>query len=88
MSEDNSITFYTTILSGGLFAISELLPYISKVKGNGIIQVLLNSFSKYDESRKEEEKKEKERIENQTALLNEILQKLEMLQNAIKPQNN
>ena len=82
MSEDNSITFYTTILSGSLFVISELLPYISKVKGNGIIQVLLNSFSKYDENRKEEEKKEKERLERQTELLNETLQ------NAIKPQNN
>lgn len=51
------IQFYASVISGGLLLISELLPYISSIKGNGIIQVLTNTFNRYDEAKKKTDEK-------------------------------
>ena len=41
-SLNNEITFYISIISGMLLTISEVLPYIKNIRGNGIIEVLVN----------------------------------------------
>jgi hypothetical protein len=53
--QTNDITFYISIISGALLTVSEIMPYISQIKGNGIVQVLINTFSKYEEKKKQEE---------------------------------
>jgi hypothetical protein len=53
----DSLTYYISIASGALLTISEALPYISQVKGNSILQVLLNACSKFNEERKNEQDK-------------------------------
>ncbi len=37
---DANATTLTTIIAAGLFITSEILPYMSKVKGNGIVEIL------------------------------------------------
>jgi hypothetical protein len=39
---NNEITFYISIISGMLLTISEVLPYIKTIRGNGIIELLVN----------------------------------------------
>lgn len=39
---NNEITFYISIISGMLLTISEVLPYIKIIRGNGIIELLVN----------------------------------------------
>lgn len=46
---------YISVISGAMLLISEILPYVSNVKGNGIVQALLNSCSKYEEDKKKEQ---------------------------------
>lgn len=41
-------SYYLSIASGILLAISEILPQISQVKGNSITEVILNAFGKLD----------------------------------------
>lgn len=45
---------YISVFSGLMLIVSEILPYVSNVKGNGIVQIILNSCSKYDEDKKKE----------------------------------
>jgi predicted CopG family antitoxin len=82
-SEGVNISYYVSLLSGALLAVSEILPYLTKVKGNGIIQILMNA---YGEQKKQEE--EKEHQENKK--LDEILARLEKLENIVqvKPTDN
>lgn len=47
-------TNYFALLSSSLLLISEILPYIPQVKGNSIVQTLINSYSKYEEVKKTE----------------------------------
>jgi hypothetical protein len=44
---DNNITTFTTILASGLFIVSEALPYMTKIKGNGILQIISDSLLEY-----------------------------------------
>lgn len=39
---------YLSIVSGLLLTVSEVLPYISQVKGNSISEVVLNALGKMD----------------------------------------
>lgn len=55
---DNSTAYYMSIVSGVCLAISEVLPYLSKVKGNGIIQAVVQYFN----GRQEEEKRREEQL--------------------------
>jgi hypothetical protein len=41
-SEFANITFYLSIISSFLLAISEILPYISKIDSNGILQLIVS----------------------------------------------
>jgi|688.fasta_scaffold1718147_2 hypothetical protein len=43
----DNITTLTTLLASGLFIVSEMLPYMSKVKGNGIVQIISDSLLEY-----------------------------------------
>lgn len=61
-SEDTSTAYYISIISGMLLTISEILPYISKIKGNGIIEVLLNSCSKYEQEKQSQNRQILDRI--------------------------
>jgi hypothetical protein len=45
-SLNNEITFYISIISGMLLTISETLPYIKSIQGNGIIELLVNFLIK------------------------------------------
>ena len=47
---NNEITFYISIISGMLLTISEVLPYIKTIRGNGIIELLLNFLVKKSSS--------------------------------------
>lgn len=48
MSQESSdITFYISIISSSLLAISEILPYINYIKSNGILETFLN-FIKFN----------------------------------------
>ena len=74
-SQDN-LAYYASIVSGILLFISEAMPYISKVKGNGIVQVLINSFTKYEEAKQQEEDVMKQKIDL-------ILKHLETIENSL-----
>lgn len=71
--ESTPWSYYASIFSGACLLVSELLPYMSKVKGNGILQVLIDSFGKY-----EQEKQAKENDFNET--LQNIIERLERLE--------
>lgn len=72
LSQDNNLTYYASIVSGSLLVISELLPYISKIKGNGVIQVISNFFNNYEETKKQEKLEHDKKIQ-------EIIEKLDLL---------
>lgn len=54
----DNITTLTTLLASGLFIVSEMLPYMSKVKGNGIIQMVSDSLLEYLKKSKDLETRE------------------------------
>ena len=76
-NKQDSITYYVSVISGILLVISEVMPYISKVKGNGIVQVLFNSFTKYEETKQKEE-------DDMRQKLNIISQRLDALESSLK----
>lgn len=53
---DNT-AFYISVISGGLLMLSETLPYLSKVKGNSILQVILELVNKKQQEVKTEQNK-------------------------------
>ena len=55
-------TNYFALLSSSLLLISEILPYIPQVKGNSIVQTLINSYSKYEEVKKTESVNEHQEV--------------------------
>ena len=57
-ADSSSTAYYMSIVSGVCLAISEALPYLSKVKGNGIIHAVLQYFN----GRQEEEKRREEQL--------------------------
>lgn len=67
---DNNIIYYT-ILSSSLLFVSEILPYIPKIKGNGIIQVFINYVFKYNVHDDHEE-------------LRNLMKRIERMENFIK----
>lgn len=76
-TENNNLTLYTSVLSGSLLVISELLPYISKIKGNGIIQVLTNLFSNYEEEKKKEKLERDQKMQEISDKVDVILKRLD-----------
>lgn len=54
-AEGYSTAHYVSIFSGALLAISELLPFLSKVKGNGIIQAAVQAFQKHEADQRKEQ---------------------------------
>ena len=44
MENQNDITFYISIITSSLLAISEILPYIKIIKSNGIIECAVTIF--------------------------------------------
>jgi|LakMenEpi03Aug12_release.lakeMendotaPanAssembly.Ray.scaffolds.fasta_scaffold2349764_2 hypothetical protein len=76
-TSENSLTFYASILSGSLLMISEILPYISKIKGNGIFQALTNLFSNYEEQKKKEKLERDQKIQEISDKVDEVLKKLD-----------
>lgn len=77
----SDITLYVSIASGLLFTVSEILPYISEIKGNSIIQVLLNACTKYGEKKKTE-------MENRDRQIQEILQIQQQILQQIQQQRS
>lgn len=71
-----------TIVSSILLFISEILPYVSQVNGNGIIDIIVNSYSKYKQVKQVEQveqvEEEKKLINYETIdkKLDEILEKI------------
>jgi hypothetical protein len=43
-NSNENITFYISIITSSLLAISEILPYIKVIKSNGIIECFLQIF--------------------------------------------
>ena len=43
----DSVTSVTTVLASALFLISEVLPFTTKVKGNGIVQIISDALLVY-----------------------------------------
>jgi len=78
--DSNPYGYYASLISGSLLVISEILPYLSKVKGNGIIQVLTNLFTGYDELKKKEKAEYEQKIQDLTAKVNESLEILKRLE--------
>ena len=74
---ENNLTLYASVLSGSLLAISEILPYISKIKGNGILQVLTNLFSNYEEEKNKERLERAQKMQELTDKVDAILKKLD-----------
>lgn len=62
-------SYYLSILSGILLAVSEILPQISQVKGNSISEVLLNAFGKLDVQRQDKLDLILAKVEELTCLL-------------------
>lgn len=81
VQQQDNLTYYASIISGILLFVSEAMPYISKVKGNGIIQVLVNSFTKYEETKQKEDDDMKHKLDI-------IMKRLETIENTLKPQPN
>jgi hypothetical protein len=73
-SMHSNMSYYVSLFSGAMLAISELLPYISKVKGNGIIQVIMNAYGA-------QKKQEEEQAQQNEKKLDDILARLEELKN-------
>ena len=46
MENESQYKEWISIVFGGLLFISEVLPYVSKIKSNGILQLASNTFSK------------------------------------------
>lgn len=80
-ASDNNLTYYASLVSGGLLIISEALPYVSKIKGNGIIQVLTSLFTNYEENKKQEKLEQDRKIQ-------EIMEKLDRITEMIKEVKN
>lgn len=82
-SEDaaNPLSYYVSILSGACLVVSELLPYISKIKGNGILQILMNSFNSFEENKRKED-------EQQQRMLQSILDRLDRLERLAQEKNS
>lgn len=76
--EQTSISYYVSIATSVCLAISELLPYLSKVKGNGILQVLLQSY----QQKKQEEEKIQEDLYTKVEDILQRLQRLEQKNNS------
>lgn len=66
---DSPISYYVSIISGACLVISEILPYLSSVKGNGILHILSQAFGKYEQKKQEDDQR-----------IQEILQRLERLE--------
>lgn len=49
------ITFYVSIVSGLLLTISEALPYISNIKANGIMELVINTLANIGKKQLNEE---------------------------------
>jgi hypothetical protein len=71
-SQDSNLSFYASLVSGSLLVISELLPYLSKIKGNGILQVVGNFLNNYEEKQKQEKINKEKKIQD-------IIDKLDIL---------
>ena len=80
-ASDNNLTYYASLVSGGLLIISEALPHVSKIKGNGIIQVLTSLFTNYEENKKQEKLEQDRKIQ-------EIMEKLDRITEMIKEVKN
>jgi predicted RNA-binding protein with EMAP domain len=48
--EFSNITFYLSIISSSLLAISEILPYISQIKSNGILQLFISFIKSFKQN--------------------------------------
>jgi hypothetical protein len=80
----SNLPYYASIFSGLLLTISEALPYLTKVKGNGIIQVLINAYGQYGEKKKQEQEQEQAQEKKTEQKIDEILVRLEELKNLVK----
>jgi hypothetical protein len=80
-ASSNPLSYYVSIFSGACLVISELLPYISKVKGNGIVQILMQSFSQYEDTKRKE-------TEEQQRLYERILERLDQLAALVQQEKN
>lgn len=54
----DSVTTITTVLVSALFLISEVLPFTTKVKGNGIVQIISDVLVTYLKKTKGTEEEE------------------------------
>jgi|694.fasta_scaffold143430_3 hypothetical protein len=82
--EQNNLGYYTTLVSGSLLVVSELLPYISKIKGNGIIQVITNLFTKYEENKQKEKAERDQKIQEIVLKVDEAVAILKRLEEQVQ----
>jgi hypothetical protein len=52
-------TFIISVCSGILFTISEILPYLSKIKSNGILQFIIEELIRTKQSNKTNQQDDK-----------------------------
>jgi hypothetical protein len=64
---------YISLLSGALLAVSELLPFLSKVKGNGILQMIIEACSKQREQNMQNLRKEQDQFDAILARLDKLV---------------
>jgi hypothetical protein len=80
-NDSNPLSYYVSLFSGACLIISELLPYISKVKGNGIVQILMQSFSRYEDTKRKES-------DEQQRLFESIVERLDRLTSLVQQEKN
>jgi hypothetical protein len=84
MQEENSITFYTSIATGALFVISEILPFLP-ITSNGLVHSIVTILTKITDKTKEIElsdvkvikEEDKEEMKKDIIILKEKIQSLE-----------
>ena len=59
----NSVAYYVSFASSALLVISEALPYVTKIKANGIIQALVQAFGKYDQDKQAQQNAQQQTLQ-------------------------
>jgi hypothetical protein len=89
-SQLSDITFYLSIISSFLLAISEILPYISKIDSNGILQLIismirsLNPKNEYIQLSSDNILDKKEDTENLYNSINYLINELKSYKNFLE----
>jgi hypothetical protein len=74
--QDTPLSYYVSLVSGALLTISEILPYLSQFKGNGIVHALTQAFT----NRAQHEQVQDQALQQTQQALQLVLQRLDALE--------